>query len=206
MQKAHDSVKDEKVDLATINLSRKPADTGNLRERLLVKVGARVMLTNNIDTCDGLTNGAYGTVTYIVTRKYTDGKGNEKEDMRSILVHFDREEVGLQAKAKSLYRNIDPLAVPIHPIDVRFFHHGYKTVEITRRNFPLCLAWAVTIHKVQGMTVDEIVVDMSPDKGVYDNEQAYVALSRVTSYEKLHIVNYNRHQIRTSEKVHKEME
>ena len=55
------------------------------------------------------------------------------------------------------------------------------------------------------MTVDEIVVDMSEEKGRYRMGQAYVALSRVRTYEKLHIINYSRHQIRTSKKVHLEM-
>ena len=63
---------------------------------------------------------------------------------------------------------------------------------------------AVTIHKVQGMTVDEIV-DMSANKGKYKMGQAYVALSQVRTYEKLYIINYNRHQIQTSSKVHKEI-
>ena len=76
---------------------------------------------------------------------------------------------------------------------------------MTRTNFPLSLGWAVKIHKDQGMTVDEIVVDMSENKGSYRMGQAYVALSRVRTYEKLHIINYSHHQIRTSQKVHKEI-
>ena len=43
-----------------------------------------------------------------------------------------------------------------------------------RKQFPLILAWAVTIHKVHGMTMDRIVVDMSTDKGRYQKGQAYV--------------------------------
>ena len=55
------------------------------------------------------------------------------------------------------------------------------------------------------MTVDEIVVDMSEDKGEYRMGQAYVGLSHVGTFEKLHIINYSQHQIRTSCKVHREM-
>ena len=73
-----------------------------------------------------------------------------------------------------------------------------KTVSVTRRQFPLILAWAVTIHKVQGMTMDKIVVDMSRDKGPFSEGQAYVAFSRVCTCEGLHLINYDHHQIRAS--------
>ena len=68
--------------------------------------------------------------------------------------------------------------------------------------FPLFLAWAVTIHKCQGLTLQEIVVDI---KGRYNHGQTYVALSRVTKFEKLHINNYNRKQIKVSPFVEGEM-
>ena len=47
-------------------------------------------------------------------------------------------------------------------------------IDISRCNFPLSLGWAVTIHKVQGMTIDEIVLDMTEQKGKYKVGQAYV--------------------------------
>ena len=53
--------------------------------------------------------------------------------------------------------------------------------------------------------MDEIVVDMSEDKGEYRMGQAYVGLSCVRTFEKLHIINYSWHQIRASRKVHREM-
>ena len=49
--------------------------------------------------------------------------------------------------------------------------------------YPLRLAWAVTIHKAQGRTFDEVVVDFG--RGTFAPGQAYVALSSCTSMDGL---------------------
>ena len=58
-----------------------------------------------------------------------------------------------------------------------------------------------TIHKCQGFTLPEIVVDMCPSKGQFSAGQAYVAFSRVCELCKLHIVNYTHTQIHVSPNV-----
>ena len=66
--------------------------------------GGRVMLTTNIDVSDGLTNGAVGTVKYVITEEITKW-------VKAILVEFDNTDVRQEAKSKSLYKHINSKAV-----------------------------------------------------------------------------------------------
>ena len=208
--KAEDSLPSVKVNMSQVDLTRLATNkTGNLTHTLLLKVGARVFLSTNVDVGDGLTNGVFGTVTGIITSRQLCENGDTFEEVRVVLVRFDSDRVGKEARAKSLYKRVDPSAVPISKSEVSFRTKrtdNDNTVNVIRKQFPLVLSWAVTIHKVQGMTMDCIVVDMAMEKGRYMNGQAYVALSRVRTYDGLHIINYNRHQIRVSRQVKKEME
>jgi len=71
------------------------------------------------------------------------------------------------------------------------------TVSIAQ--IPLILAWAVTIHKVQGTTLDVAEIDIG--SGVFEYGQSYVALSRVTSLEGLYIKSFDPSKIKINTKV-----
>lgn len=75
-----------------------------------------------------------------------------------------------------------------------------------RIQFPLRPAAGKTIHKAQGCTVDKIVVDLSQSSVRKTPHIHYVALSRVRSVDKLHILNFNEKALAVDEKVVQEME
>ena len=103
--------------------------------------------------------------------------------------------MGLNAVVNSKYKHIHSTSVPIERMEASFSLPRHKHIRVSHAQFPLVLCWAVTIHKFQGMTLLEIVIDMSPAKGKFRAGQAYVALSRVTTLDKLHIINYTQEQI-----------
>ena len=74
------------------------------------------MITTNIDVTDGLTNGAMGTVTNVLTDQ-TTGK------MSVILVAFDSEHVGQETRYKNVYNSINQNAVAIHQTQATFPVH-----------------------------------------------------------------------------------
>jgi len=76
--------------------------------------------------------------------------------------------------------------VEIEPMEWSIEDGGRKVATI--KQIPLRLAWAMTIHKSQGMSLDEAMMDIS---NVFEYGQGYVALSRVRTLKGLHLVGYN---------------
>jgi hypothetical protein len=125
---------------------------------LQCKVGAQVMMLNN-DTEGRWVNGSIGKITGItqnsknegiITAELADGVEVEIKPFTWEIFRFFVEAGGLQSE-----------------------------VIGTFTQFPLMLAWAVTIHKGQGKTFDRVMIDIG--KGTFAHGQMYVALSRCTT-------------------------
>ncbi|GME79758.1 unnamed protein product [Ambrosiozyma monospora] len=69
---------------------------------------------------------------------------------------------------------------------------------VQRTQLPLILAWAISIHKSQGQTLPMVKVDL---KRIFENGQAYVALSRAVNRAGLQVLNFDKSKIRTHPKV-----
>ena len=174
----------------------KRSDTGGLHTVLKLVPGARVMLTYNIDVSDGLVNGVLGSVTGF--EKNSTGK------VTVVLVTFDNALIGKTTIASSQWKTAYPESVPILRHEGKFEKFGEKGAQVSRYQFPLTLAWAVTIHKCQGLTLDKIVVSMKGSKK-FGNGQAYVAFSRVRSLEDLYITDFDKNGIRFDKKIASEI-
>ncbi|MEW8545326.1 MAG: DUF6570 domain-containing protein [Candidatus Thiodiazotropha sp.] len=143
-------------------------EAGGLPNILKLSIGTRVMMIRNIATDQGLVNGAMGFVHFI--------EFEDTEPIR-ILVRFDDETIG------RLFYSHEHNAIGIEKITQEFYS---KNVAIFRTQFPLIPAWACTIHKVQGITCDKIVVDLG--SSIFAPGQVYVALSRVKTIQGLGII------------------
>jgi len=136
-----------------------PAD-----EALELKVGAQVMFLRN-DSGQGSdgprwVNGSIGTVTRIDSTVYVDVDGQVHEVEPTT---WEKYKYTYDAGQKKLSKDV--------------------VAEFTQ--FPLRLAWAVTIHKSQGKTYDSAIVDLGAR--AFSPGQTYVALSRITSLDGLYL-------------------
>jgi len=127
-------------------------------QTLELKEGAQVMLTKNLNVSKGLVNGA-----------------------RGIIKRFESGSAGYP-----VVKFMSGLEQVIGPEKWVVKTTGGGTVS--RRQLPLKLAWAVSIHKSQGMTLDCVKISLSR---VFEYGQTYVALSRARSLQGLRVLDFD---------------
>lgn len=152
-------------------------------QSLTLKVGAQVMLIKNLNVENGLVNGSRGVVTEIIDDDPVMCPGGK------VTVKFmDGTEHTIIPDAQKFTDD------PSHN-DVGF----KEPTELAKRiQYPLKLAYALTVHKSQGLSIDYLHVDL---KGAFSPGQAYVALSRATSFDTLRVTNFTKKCVITSEQV-----
>jgi len=128
-------------------------------ESLQLKVGAQVMFLRN-DPDQRWVNGSIGTVARVDRSVHVEIDGEDHEVLPST---WERYKYSYTPDTKQLTRDV--------------------VAEFTQ--FPLRLAWGVTIHKSQGKSYDAAVVDLGTR--VFAPGQTYVALSRITALEGLYL-------------------
>ncbi|XP_018532639.1 ATP-dependent DNA helicase PIF1 [Lates calcarifer] len=128
-----------------------------------LKVGAQVMLTKNLDVARGLVNGA-----------------------RGVVVGFESGKHGLPR-----VRFLCGVTEVMKP--ERWVFKSGGGIHLSRQQLPLKLAWAISIHKSQGMTLDCVEISLAR---VFESGQAYVALSRARSLEGLRVMDFDPRVVR----------
>uniref|UniRef100_A0A8C3TNQ6 ATP-dependent DNA helicase PIF1 n=1 Tax=Catharus ustulatus TaxID=91951 RepID=A0A8C3TNQ6_CATUS len=126
--------------------------------RVELKLGAQVMLAKNLDVSQGLVNGA-----------------------RGVVVGFESEQKGLP-KVRFLCGVTQLIKME------KWIIKGPSGVHLSRQQLPLKLAWAISIHKSQGMSLDCVEISLSR---VFESGQAYVALSRARSLAGLRVLDFD---------------
>lgn len=144
-------------------------------ELLKLKVGARVIICQNCPM-GSYVNGERGTVVgfEIMPDGFSEAIMVEKDD-GGVVVPVVR-----GSWEKYSYSKQKPIGKP----DAK--EQLVKNVDAMYQQYPIKLGWAVSVHKSQGMTLDDVAIDVG--SGCFSHGQAYVALSRIKDLRNLSFV------------------
>ncbi|PAV21915.1 dna repair and recombination pif1 [Pyrrhoderma noxium] len=166
-------------------------------QEVTLKVGAQVMLIMNLPNY-GLVNGSLGRVIGFRTTEQAHKElikmaipDDKDKSNGNGVKNIPREQLKASPREWPLVQftnGREYLCVPM-----KFEAVGVLgNVEATRNQVPLILAWAMSIHKSQGQTLERVKVDLGR---TFEKGQAYVALSRATSLDGLQVVNFDRNKV-----------
>lgn len=135
-----------------------------------LKKGAIVMCTTNISIEEGICNGSQGVVI-----DFVECQNRENGNILVPLVRFSNGRI--MRISPQQRQSIDYPAVSVSQI-------------------PLCLAWALTIHKIQGATLHMADIDIG--RSIFEYGQTYVALSRIRSLDGLFLSEFYPQRIKAN--------
>lgn len=143
-------------------------------DRVILKRGARVMFTRN-NRGLGYVNGTLGEVV-----GFTNGDSDNESDIEAlpVILTFDGRRIIASREVWELEED--------------------GKVRASVRQMPLKLAWAITVHKSQGMTLDAAEIDLSR---AFDRGMGYVALSRVKRLENISLLGLNELALEVSPRI-----
>jgi ATP-dependent DNA helicase PIF1 len=184
-------------------------------ETIVLKKGAQVMLIKNID--ESLVNGSVGRVIAFMDERafdsYSVTQGMD-EPASPTTQNSATQSAGGGTSIKDIMMG-QANTSKLWPL-VRFsiadgthrdllcqaeswkFELPTGEVQASRSQVPLILAWALSIHKAQGQTLDRVKVDLGK---VFEKGQAYVALSRATCMEGLQVLRFDPKKVNAHERV-----
>lgn len=152
-------------------------------QKLTLKKGSQIMCITNLDMDEGICNGSTGVITSFVLKipesfKQLKDRELAEKEIYCPVVKF----------SNGVFKTIEP-----NPI-INEQHIGMIVFQL-----PIILAWAITIHKSQGATLDYAVINIG--QRIFAEGQAYVALSRVRSLDGLYLTGFQTKSVMTNKKV-----
>ena len=170
-----------------------------LAHKLNIAVEQRTKIAINICTDDGMTNGASNVIKHIQLI-------NDSKPSGLVWVEFHHNELEHGRKPRQENRNLYTRGIrktPIKPVTMQFAVGKTKSAQVVRKQFPSRPASSKTVHRSQGNTQSQIVVNMNTRTIPHIH---YVALSRVTTIEWLYITVLCESKISVDPKVVQEMQ
>ena len=137
-------------------------EANNLPNKIYMCIGARIMLSSNLWTEIGLVNGSMGTVVDITWQL---GQDPTTSLPFAVLIRFDE-------YSGPVFPGCNAGIVPVFAGLHRFDYHG---IACTRLQFPLRLAYGITVHKSQGLTLSRAVLNLATKEHALG--LSYVAVS-----------------------------
>jgi ATP-dependent DNA helicase PIF1 len=164
---------------------------GNLPDEIQLYVSCMCMVVCNVDVSDGIVNGAQGIVKHVTCHGHS---------VHTIWVHFHKPTCGekLRQKNNARYERHSEISRSWTPLTAikREIQHGQT--RYSRKQFPIVMRNASTIHKTQGNEFQEGIVDF---KGPIRKGMAYVSISRFLHPDKLELRNFDPSKVSVDQSV-----